>query len=769
MSEHGKTRIYSIVGIGPGTQLNGLFEIDEKIASGGMGEVFRGHEIQSGHPIAIKIVLSEFAKDETIVGLFNKEARVLRDFNHPAIVRYMAFGTDPVIGRPYLVMEFVDGPSLSERLEKGPLELSEAKSLFARLASGLDAAHQLGVIHRDISCDNVILDNGVVSNAKIIDFGIARTKKGVTLLEGKFAGKYNFVSPEQLGLFNGQMSEATDIYSLGLLMVNALRGVPIDMNGSQLEIIEKRRVVPDISDIDPSIRPIIEDMLQPDPADRKVTMADIAEWFTPVRERSKPPRSRPPLTEAPDHIDPNIIRPGAGKRTEILGKQSADPALPAAASEPQAPDAKMAASPHRAAPKPVKGQAPDGSDAGAPAGVLDAILTASAELNDLAGAVQPGTGAGLGSSVSNAASGGTTDAAAPADGVRLPTFHPGVLTGSSAKAQSAPAQRPAAKRSLVLIAAVAALGLGSAFWLLSPNLRTENGGTSEAGSPSLTPSAPLQSPDQQTKPKDPPQPATGAVVNAGSGQGAPDPGAEAASAQIDKPVADAGAANTVPGTDRQAESAPKAKAADTADERRKWIRGYDGGPCFFARAVSEGKDDIAIEGLGTDAGKSAKLQRDFKARFGFTPKINVSKIVQEQCEAARFLTAFATEQLPAASLGLASERVKGGLRLKGTIKGLSQPNIVLYLLDNEGNIYQFDHLLKRNGGTGSFNIKLVELRTRSPMPQLVMALASDKQVKGSSLGGAVKADAVLPRLAEQIRKDDIKLEFMFSFFLLGGS
>jgi hypothetical protein len=185
--------------------------------------------------------------------------------------------------------------------------------------------------------------------------------------------------------------------------------------------------------------------------------------------------------------------------------------------------------------------------------------------------------------------------------------------------------------------------------------------------------------------------------------------------------------------------------------------------------VSEGKDDIVIEGLGIDAGNSAKLQRDFKARFGFIPKINASKLVQEQCEAARFLSAFANEELPKASLGLDSEHVKGGLRLKGTIKGLNQPNIVLYLLDNEGNIYQFDHLLKRNGGVGSFNIKLVELRTRSPMPQLVMALASDKQVKGSSLSGAVKADAVLPRLAEQIRKDGIKLDFVFSFFLLGGS
>jgi serine/threonine protein kinase len=761
MSEHGKTRIYSIVGIGPGTQLNGLFEIDEKIASGGMGEVFRGHEIQSGHPIAIKIVLSEFAKDETIVGLFNKEARVLRDFNHPAIVRYMAFGTDPVIGRPYLVMEFVDGPSLSERLEAGPLELAEAKSLFARLASGLDAAHQLGVIHRDISCDNVILANGSVSNAKIIDFGIARTKKGVTLLEGKFAGKYNFVSPEQLGLFNGQMSEATDIYSLGLLMVNALRGVPVDMNGSQLEVIEKRRVVPDISDIDPSIRSIIEDMLQPDPADRKVTMADIAEWFTPVRERSKPPRSRPPLTDAPDSSKPDSIVRGIDKRSEILGEQSAKAAMPAAL-EPQARGAKEAASAPKAAAKRVKGQAPDIMGGDAPLRPLDAILTASAELNDLAGGIQPRAGA---SSVSDPALIGRPAAKPPSEeGVQLPTFHPGVLTGSSAKSQGAPAQMPAAKRLVPMIAVVLALILGSAVWLLSPGWKTGDSGTSDTGSASLTPSAAPLSPDKQAKPKSPSQPESGAAVDAGSGQAAQRSGAETASAQKDKLGADA--ASEKPGTNRQTEPAPKAPAAN---ERRKWVRGYDGGPCFFARAVSEGRDEIVIEGVGVDDGNSAKLQRDFKARFGFTPKVSVSKIVQAQCEAARFLANFATEELPAASLGLASEHVKGGLRLKGTIKGLSQPNIVLYLMDNEGNVYQFDHLLKRNGDAGSFNIKLVELRTRSPMPQLVLALASDKQVKGSSLSGAVKAETVLPRLAEQIRKDNIKLEFVFSFFLLGGS
>jgi hypothetical protein len=200
-------------------------------------------------------------------------------------------------------------------------------------------------------------------------------------------------------------------------MVNALRGVPIDMNGSQLEVIEKRRVVPDLSDIDPTIRPIIEDMLQPDPADRKVTMADIAEWFTPVRERSKPPRSRPPIPDASDPVDP-AMNAGAHKRSEISAKQNAKAPQPAAAFEPHAPDAKKAASPAKAASKPVEGHTPNVSQGGSKAGPLDAILTASAELNDLADSVPPKTGTGP------ASTGKLNSPALSEEGVALPTFHP---------------------------------------------------------------------------------------------------------------------------------------------------------------------------------------------------------------------------------------------------------------------------------------------------------------------------------------------------------
>lgn len=278
MSTDDRTRILpGRAETGVGTQLSGIYELDERIASGGMGEVYRGHNIQTGDLVAIKIVLPEFARDQTILSLFRKEASILNHLSHEAVVRYHVFTVDPVIGRPYLAMEFVDGQSLFDVMRKGPMAPSDVCRLCHRLASGLSAVHRAGAIHRDLSPDNVILPDGRVERAKIIDFGIARSAHvgGETLIGGRFAGKYNYVSPEQLGLYGGEVSERSDIYSLGLILAAALRGRPLDMTGSQVDVVEKRRVVPNLTGIDGKMRPIVEAMLQPDPGRRPASMAEI--------------------------------------------------------------------------------------------------------------------------------------------------------------------------------------------------------------------------------------------------------------------------------------------------------------------------------------------------------------------------------------------------------------------------------------------------------------------------------------------------------------
>ncbi|HLK81365.1 MAG TPA: serine/threonine-protein kinase [Xanthobacteraceae bacterium] len=296
------TRVYAAepARLAPGTRLNGIFEIDARIASGGMGEIYRGHAVETGDPVAIKVMRTDLADNATALALFRKEASALHYIHHEAIVRYYIFSHDPGTGRHYLAMEFVDGQPLSELLQRGPLGFEAVRVLKERLAAGLNAAHQHGIVHRDLSPDNVLIPAGDLAKAKIIDFGIARSTRAGdgTIIGSGFAGKYNYVSPEQLGLFGGDVTAKSDIYSLGLVLAQCLLGRPIDMGGTQFEVLEKRRVLPDLRAVEARFRPLLEKMLQPNPADRPESMGAVAAWplaaQTPAAPRRSGARGRTP-------------------------------------------------------------------------------------------------------------------------------------------------------------------------------------------------------------------------------------------------------------------------------------------------------------------------------------------------------------------------------------------------------------------------------------------------------------------------------------------
>jgi len=289
MVSHGSQTDFTRPRLSPGTRLNGIYEIDHPIGLGGMREIYKGHVVETGDPVAIKMMLAELSENDAAFTLFRKEASALHHIQHDAVVRYYVFTVEPVLRRPYLAMEFVDGRTLTDILDDdGPLSFEAVRSLLHRLASGLQAAHEHGIVHRDISPDNIILPNNDVTRAKIIDFGIARTAQHGTVIAGGFAGKFSYVSPEQLGLFGGDVTGKSDIYSLGLVLVQALTGKPLDMGGTQVEIVEKRRKVPDLGAIDMRFRPLLERMLQPDPAQRPDSMAAVAAWSlgsAPVERR----------------------------------------------------------------------------------------------------------------------------------------------------------------------------------------------------------------------------------------------------------------------------------------------------------------------------------------------------------------------------------------------------------------------------------------------------------------------------------------------------
>ena len=278
-------------GVSAGTRLNGIYEIDHMIGVGGMGEIYKSHEIQTGTAVAIKMLLPEMGENEAALALFRKEASALHYLMHDAIVRYFVFTVEPVLQRPYLAMEFVDGRSLADILDEGPLTLEALLRLMRRVASGLNAAHERGIIHRDVSPDNIIVPQGDVARAKIIDFGIARSTQigDATIIGSGFAGKHNYVSPEQIGLFGGNVTAKSDIYSFGLVLFYALTGQKLDMGGTQFQLVEKRRRVPDLGAVDARIRPLLEKMLQPDPDDRP-TMAEIENWSvgSPSKLPNKP-------------------------------------------------------------------------------------------------------------------------------------------------------------------------------------------------------------------------------------------------------------------------------------------------------------------------------------------------------------------------------------------------------------------------------------------------------------------------------------------------
>jgi len=266
--------------IGKGTRLGGIFEIDELISLEGMAEVYKGHSIKTGDLVALKVLQNDLAENALDLSLFGREVSALHNISSEAIVRYHVFSVDPILGRPYLAMEYLEGDPLTFLVRQGPLPLGQAVALLRRVAAGLQAAHERGIIHRDVCPDKIIIPDNTVTKAKIIDFGIAKTTNMVrkTSIGEMIVGEFDYASPEQLGLFGGEVTHKSDIYSLGLVLAEMLNGYPIDMGRTNEEIVESRITVPDLSSLNPQIRPLVEKMLQPDPALRPASMAEILAW-----------------------------------------------------------------------------------------------------------------------------------------------------------------------------------------------------------------------------------------------------------------------------------------------------------------------------------------------------------------------------------------------------------------------------------------------------------------------------------------------------------
>src|SRR5438309_1648255 len=207
-----------------GTLLGGRYRLDARIGRGGMSTVYRAFDTVLERPVAIKLMHREIASDSDHLERFRREARAVAQLNHPHIVTVIDAGDDgdPRFPTPYIVFEYVEGETLKQRIRRcGRLAIPEAVAYALEIARALGAAHDRGIVHRDIKPQNVLIDTE--GAAKVTDFGIARTiaEEGLTA-DGRVLGTTDYVSPEQA--LGRPVEGQSDLYSLGVVLFEMLVG-----------------------------------------------------------------------------------------------------------------------------------------------------------------------------------------------------------------------------------------------------------------------------------------------------------------------------------------------------------------------------------------------------------------------------------------------------------------------------------------------------------------------------------------------------------------
>ena len=224
-----------------GMVLRGKYEVLDKLGSGGMAVVYRAKHLTFGEIRAIKVVSSQLARDEKFLKRFRNEAIIARKLRHPNAVHIDDFDTTED-GRPFIVMDYVEGKSLRTVLhEDGPMPAQRAVRIARQVTAALDAAHKLGIVHRDIKPDNILIVPMPTKSeygsdiAKVLDFGIATVREGGPIGSSGYTptqtsmvvGTPQYISPEQaMGKPGSEIDGRADLYSLGCVLYEMLTGVP---------------------------------------------------------------------------------------------------------------------------------------------------------------------------------------------------------------------------------------------------------------------------------------------------------------------------------------------------------------------------------------------------------------------------------------------------------------------------------------------------------------------------------------------------------------
>jgi serine/threonine protein kinase len=273
--------------------LRGKYEILGKLGAGGMAAVYRARHLAFGEVRAIKVVNNRLADDEDFLRRFRHEAVVARRLQHPNAVRVDDLDMTED-GRPFIVMEYVEGENLREVIRhQGPLSLRRSVVIARQVAAALAAAHELGIIHRDIKPDNILLAGaGELETAKVLDFGIAKMREStlgdsgaVATRTGMVVGTPQYISPEQaMGRRSSELDGRADLYSLGVVLYEMVTGrLPFESDTAMGIILhhlqtpppEPRDVRPDLGIPDP-LSAVLMRALQKEPDKRFASATAMA-------------------------------------------------------------------------------------------------------------------------------------------------------------------------------------------------------------------------------------------------------------------------------------------------------------------------------------------------------------------------------------------------------------------------------------------------------------------------------------------------------------
>ena len=288
---------------GPHSVLDGKYRLDGRLGEGAVGEVYRATHLGLKKVFALKVLKPGAVRDPFAVARFRREAEALGRLRHPHIVAVSDFGVDPETGAPYLVMEMLDGAPLSELLKDGPLSFDRALPILDAIATAVDAAHEMGILHRDLKPGNVLLC-GEEQAVKVLDFGLAEIAASSPLnaegdgpgpdarltATGDLLGTPLYVAPEVIR--RARTGPASDLYSFGVIAYEMLAGRPPFLGPTAEVLAGHLEREPPAGALSAEIRGALREALAKDPACRPATAREVVRRLRAAAGREERARWR---------------------------------------------------------------------------------------------------------------------------------------------------------------------------------------------------------------------------------------------------------------------------------------------------------------------------------------------------------------------------------------------------------------------------------------------------------------------------------------------